>query len=306
MRVRIEPEDDSERLWSVRAGGTAQGVDAALALDAPGLIGVSRSGAAVWRSYRYRRAALYALASGEDPTTALQAHAEEAETGEAKEKAEREARAASVQRQEAEAKAAIATTPTAPDGTPVRYNTYEYGDQPEYYLPGTNHYSTPAEAIVAYVSEQERVRQQAEQRALDEAAKTAAKEKADAERAAWTEAHGSEGLRERVRRGYDCVRRYATERLAAELPEWAVEEYDGHPRWTLRDRSCPSDAALAIEDAAEAAGYEAKTKWAVWEHEHDEDGDCQREDGGCADEAAEVVVVDNWHGEVVYRRTGVQ
>ncbi|MEM2961339.1 MAG: hypothetical protein QXU67_07010 [Candidatus Bathyarchaeia archaeon] len=120
----------------------------------------------------------------------------------------------------------------------------------------------------------------------------AARAKREKERLDWINKYGSEGLKERTRRGYNCVRRYIEERLKMELPGWVPEKWDEKPKWTLVERSCPSDTALAAEDAAKKAGYEARTWWAKWpaDEEHEE-------------EEGEVVVIDDYHGYCVYKRT---
>lgn len=68
-----------------------------------------------------------------------------------------------------------------------------------------------------------------------------AREAEAAERSAWIEAHGSEHLRAAHAEGYNCQRRYITERAALELPGWEVD-FDARADW--RKRSCPSEAAL--------------------------------------------------------------
>jgi hypothetical protein len=69
-----------------------------------------------------------------------------------------------------------------------------------------------------------------------------------ADRAAWIGAHGSEFLRKACDAGYDCQRRYVTERAALERPGFTAD-FDDRADW--RDRSCPSEVAL---DLALAAG----------------------------------------------------
>lgn len=68
-----------------------------------------------------------------------------------------------------------------------------------------------------------------------------AKAAREAERLEWIKEHGSEFLRLAAENGYDCQRRYVTERAAVEHPGFAVN-FDGFAHW--RERSCPSEAAL--------------------------------------------------------------
>lgn len=81
----------------------------------------------------------------------------------------------------------------------------------------------------------------------------------DAEREAWTAAHGSAHLRRCRDAGYDCLRLYATERAALEAPGWVVDFAD-KAEWS--SRSCPSPAAMDVVDQARAAGLNNPT--VVW------------------------------------------
>lgn len=118
-----------------------------------------------------------------------------------------------------------------------------------------------------------------------------------AEKIAWIAAHGSDGLKVRIGRGYPCSRQYIEERLAIELPGWIACKFDGLPEWTLKNRSYPSDAALQAEDAAKAAGFAARTFWAEWPEGTDEDESFYEGDD------AEVVVISDYHGYEVYLKT---
>lgn len=74
---------------------------------------------------------------------------------------------------------------------------------------------------------------------------------ADAEKARWVSAHGSDHLKRACAGGYDCQRLYIVERAAHEAPGWIVD-YNGTGR--ENSRSCPSMEALEIEaDAAKLA-----------------------------------------------------
>ena len=101
----------------------------------------------------------------------------------------------------------------------------------------------------------------AERRAEDErrvAAQKAASAAAAADKVAWIAAHGSDGLKARVAAGYDCQRRYVTERLSVELPDYALD-FKNEAGW--HGRSCPSDAAFAEEQSLAARGVVAEVVW---------------------------------------------
>ena len=71
-----------------------------------------------------------------------------------------------------------------------------------------------------------------------------------AEKAAWIEAHGSTHLK-RACREYNCQRLYVTERAALEAPGFVVDFNDA-AAW--KDRSCPTETALNVEEAARSLG----------------------------------------------------
>lgn len=87
-------------------------------------------------------------------------------------------------------------------------------------------------------------RRAAEEQARREAEKKA-REEAEAAKRAWIEAHGSDFLRRAFAAGYDCQRRYVTERAGQEHPD-ATIDFDGNAGW--RSRSCPSEAALDLAE----------------------------------------------------------
>ncbi len=133
----------------------------------------------------------------------------------------------------------------------------------------------------------------AERKARDEAAEEASKarreaEKArrEAEKANWIEAHGSDHLRRAFAAGYDCQRKYVTERAAIEAPGFAVD-FDDRAEW--KNRACPSAAALDIEEAVDEGGI--GSVFIVWlthptrELEYEDDF-----------EACEAVVIRNYLG----------
>jgi len=101
------------------------------------------------------------------------------------------------------------------------------------------------EARAEWAAYQERVRvydaRQSALKAQEEAAKEAAKEASEAEKSAWITAHGSAHLQRAFAAGYDCQRKYVTERAEMEYPGYVVD-FGSNAVW--RSRSCPSEAAL--------------------------------------------------------------
>jgi hypothetical protein len=89
----------------------------------------------------------------------------------------------------------------------------------------------------------------------------AEKEAMVAEKANWIAAHGSDHLKRAYALGYDCQRKYATERAAAELPDLFLD-YDDHAEW--RSRSCPSEKALDEVEKLAALGYKAQVVWLTY------------------------------------------
>lgn len=65
------------------------------------------------------------------------------------------------------------------------------------------------------------------------------------ERLDWINANGSDFLKRAVAVGYDCQRRYVTERAAIDHPG-AVVDFEGHADW--KNRSCPSEAAFELAE----------------------------------------------------------
>lgn len=78
---------------------------------------------------------------------------------------------------------------------------------------------------------------------------TRVKAEAEASKAAWVQAHGSDHLKRACAGGYDCTRKYVKERAAFDAPGYTIDIEDD-AKW--KDRSCPSVAALDEEDAAKA------------------------------------------------------
>lgn len=72
-----------------------------------------------------------------------------------------------------------------------------------------------------------------------------------AAKAAWVQEFGSDYLKRACANGYDCQRLYVTERAALEAPGFTVDFKDNA---TWKARSCPSLAALDLEDALKALG----------------------------------------------------
>ena len=91
-------------------------------------------------------------------------------------------------------------------------------------------------------------------------AETAAQARAErrAVRAAWIAAHGSAYLKRAVGAGYNCQRRYVSERAALELPGFRVD-FDREADWS--DRSCPSEERLERALALAQAGHAAEVVW---------------------------------------------
>ncbi len=79
-----------------------------------------------------------------------------------------------------------------------------------------------------------------------ESVKIAAREVREQEKATWIAEHGSEFLRHATADGYDCQRRYVTERAALEHPGYTLD-FDSLARW--RSRSCPSEEAFILAQA---------------------------------------------------------
>ena len=88
-------------------------------------------------------------------------------------------------------------------------------------------------------------------RAISDAIKEIKATRFERNRQAWIDAHGSRHLKRCRDAGYNCLRLYATERAAAEAPGWALD-FDDNAQW--KDRSCPSEKALDMLDAAKALG----------------------------------------------------
>lgn len=122
-------------------------------------------------------------------------------------------------------------------------------------LPG----SAPAELHTALADLVQRA--QAALAARDAAkaeAEDAAKVARLADRAAWIDEHGSEYLRKAVGAGYSCQRQYVTERVALELPGFAVDFAD---RVETKSRACPSERRLDESLALIAGGHQALVVW---------------------------------------------
>lgn len=90
------------------------------------------------------------------------------------------------------------------------------------------------------------------------AAIKAAQQRREEEKSGWIEAHGSDHLRRAHALGYDCQRRYVTERAAREFPGWVVD-FDDCADW--RERSCPSAEALRVVEELINRGLNAKVVW---------------------------------------------
>jgi hypothetical protein len=105
-----------------------------------------------------------------------------------------------------------------------------------------------------------------------------------ADKAAWIAAHGSDHLKAAFGAGYDCQRKYVSERAALEHPGYAVD-FSDNAAW--RDRSCPGAAALA--EALSAGG---EVVWLTT----DENNEPVERRGGESD-GAEAVVIRQYLGK---------
>lgn len=160
-----------------------------------------------------------------------------------------------------------------------------------------------AEAVRAYDEQQaeaKRLQREAEDRRRVDHEQREAAEKAAAEqeRSDWIAAHGSDHLRAASDAGYDCKRLYVTERAALEHPGYIVD-FDDNAQW--RDRSCPSEDALAEELRVTPALAEGESILVVWltDPPHDRREECDDEEW----EPCEAVVIRGFLGDYDLVRT---
>lgn len=113
------------------------------------------------------------------------------------------------------------------------------------------------------------------------------KAQAEAERADWIEAHGSDHLKRACDAGHDCDRLYWKERAALEYPGFVLD-YEKHADW--KSRSCPTISALDRRDEILAAhpGVKATIVWLTDEPRATKDYDYYNEF-----ERREAIVVDD-------------
>jgi len=90
-----------------------------------------------------------------------------------------------------------------------------------------------------------------------QAAKAKAQAAAEA-KALWIETHGSAHLRRASLHGYNCQRRYVTERAALELPGYELD-FDDRAEW--KSRTCPTEEALDEVDRLKELGHTASVVW---------------------------------------------
>jgi hypothetical protein len=83
----------------------------------------------------------------------------------------------------------------------------------------------------------------------------------EVEKGSWIAGKGSPHLRRAAERGYDCQRAYVVERAQMEAPQFTVDFNNG-AEW--KDRCCPSEQALVIEDQGTALELDAETPITVW------------------------------------------
>lgn len=115
-----------------------------------------------------------------------------------------------------------------------------------------------------------------------EAAKAARDAAALAARDAWLREHGENAILAKLDAGYNCagairaaVRRLVTEQVEALAQGVRVLAADDECT-SCKDRSCPSDAAFALEQACDVAGLDAGVVWATWEPAEDAYGEDPR------------------------------
>ncbi len=87
------------------------------------------------------------------------------------------------------------------------------------------------------------------------------------EKQIWITEHGSDYLKRATKLNYNCQRKYITERVALEYPDYQID-FDERAEW--KDRSCPSLAALdEVEELIEAK-VKAKVVWLTRQIENDD------------------------------------
>jgi hypothetical protein len=277
---------DSQRLTAARKGIALDAggkLVVELPLDAPLLSGMKeKTGEATWDvSYFYgstqkiENILIEAVLAGTDPIAALAAFRDHIETSEAK-------RLEAAAKDEAQRLAHEAAQRKAVE-------TAGYTWQPSLVFSS----DTPEDAVRRFRNAEEKTERDAEEKVKREAE--------DKVKAEWIFAHGSDALKERHKRGYDCQRRYMEERVKMELPEgWVLAKWDGLGNWELKDRTDPSDEALALEKDMEKRGFMAKVKWAEWEHGESCDEYCGEVHKG------EVVLIEDFHEYQIYYKTLVE
>ena len=135
---------------------------------------------------------------------------------------------------------------------------------------------------------------------LDQYLIIAKREKEEKDKQEWIKEHGSPELKIRNEKGYDVQRRYITERLEQELPGYVASKFDRLPEYDLRNRSDPTDNALAEQLRLEKLGIDAEVKWAKWNPTEDQ------EENGEEGEEGEIVYIEDWHGYEVYKKFPVE
>jgi len=139
----------------------------------------------------------------------------------------------------------------------------------------------------------EAVKAVAQAMAEREAREKAEKDRREAEKTEWIATHGSDYLRRALALGYDCQRRYVTERAEHELSGFAVD-FDDLAQW--KSRSCPSEESLELVEALIKADHDAKCVWltnSTVKPEWDDDEDDYRE----GFEPCEAVVIQGYIGK---------
>lgn len=149
------------------------------------------------------------------------------------------------------------------------------------YFPYVNSQNIPEYEEASRLNKSLKDRIDAEGRRV-KAEKEAIRELADRDKLDWIKAHGSDFLRKASDAGYDCQRRYVTERAVLEYPGFAVD-FDDLAGW--KERACPSEAAL---DAALGFGDTCRVVWLTQPVEREGEEDW---------EAREALVVEDFLGK---------
>ena len=106
-----------------------------------------------------------------------------------------------------------------------------------------------------------RAEEKASEKAREEGHRKKEREQREAEKSTWIAAHGSDHLRRAAALGYDCQRKYVTERAITEFPDFSAD-FDNRANW--ESRSCPSEAALTLAESLIESGHMAEVVWLTY------------------------------------------